>query len=127
MMPMNSTGVLSRLHSDSRIAGSSERSTCASTSTPRGITGSRIRVLSQCQPRSLRRWRINASKFVLDSSGFTNNNLAAGDFFSISTSNNGSELDVNYVPEPSSFGLLSIGATAMLSRRRRRRRPQCQH
>ena len=61
----------------------------------------------------------DATKFVLDTSGFTHNGVVAGDFFAISTSNNNSELDINYVPEPSSLGLAAIGAASLLRRRRR--------
>jgi autotransporter-associated beta strand protein len=62
----------------------------------------------------------DASKFTLDTSGFTNNGTVPGDFFTISESNDGSELDINYAPEPGTMSMLAIGSVALLSRRRRR-------
>jgi hypothetical protein len=51
----------------------------------------------------------SAGKFVLDTSGFTDT-LSTGNFFSVSTSNGGSELDLNYLPEPTCSGLVAAGA-----------------
>jgi len=56
------------------------------------------------------------AKFVLNTSGFTINN---GGSFSVSESADSTEIDVNYVPEPSSMALLVMGSATLLRRRRR--------
>jgi autotransporter-associated beta strand protein len=64
----------------------------------------------------------DASRFVLNTDGFTNNGLTTGDFFAVTESSDGSELDLSYVPEPSTLGVVAIACgTTLLSRRRRRR------
>jgi autotransporter-associated beta strand protein len=63
----------------------------------------------------------DATKFVLNASGFTG--IAAGDYFYL-TDPGGTELDVNYAPEPSSLAVLAMAAVPPLLGRRRRRRCQ---
>jgi fibronectin-binding autotransporter adhesin len=58
----------------------------------------------------------DSAKFVLNTSGFTINN--GGSFF-VTESQDSMEIDVNYVPEPSSIGLLALGSATLLRRRRR--------
>jgi autotransporter-associated beta strand protein len=60
----------------------------------------------------------NAANFTLNQTGFT---LSSGDFFFLTESNNNSELDLNYAPEPSSLMLVGVSIASLGMRRRRRR------